>query len=122
MENYRNQDSLGRRCGTGLEERLPYGSLTTLNAELLYAVMPLHQIIRYANHASRNRTPVYICVEEEVSPHRYQRKVLKGVFRSPVTNNRQIMFLPINKDILYLLSIDDILSVQKAEHKDKKMG
>lgn len=114
MENYHKQDSrsLDRRLSAG--RRCLQRPSLSLNADLIETVMPLHQIIRYANQAAQTRTPVYICVEEKRGPKNYQRTVLKGLFRSSVTPARQVMFVPTNRDTLYLLSIDDILSIQKA--------
>lgn len=114
MENYRKQDSPSHEREALLSRLCLKSSPLSLKAELIEAVMPLHQVIRYANQAAKTRTPVYICVEEELAPKRYQRTVLKGHFRSSVTPARQIMFVPSNQDILHLLSIDAILSIQKA--------
>ena len=75
-------------------------------------VMPLHQIILFANQAAFKKNIVSITIEQEINKKAFKRSTLKGVFRSGVNRNRQITFESEDKKLIHLLSIESILSIQ----------
>lgn len=87
----------------------------SIHPELIDSVMPLYQIIRFANQASKNRLIVYATIEFKRANGSYTQKTFKGVFRSLVNENRQIVFETNNPNITYILSIEQLLAIQLAE-------
>lgn len=87
----------------------------SIQPELIDSVMPLYQIIRFANQASKHRLKVYTTIEFKRTNGSYTRKTFKGVFRSLVNENRQIVFETSNPNITYILSIEQLLAIQLAE-------
>lgn len=77
-------------------------------------VMPLYQIIRFANQAAEKKQTVYIEIEKQLPNGNYTSSKVKGVFRSGVNSNRQIAFVSHSDAMLYLLKIEQILSIQLA--------
>lgn len=84
------------------------------NIEIFDTVMPLHQVIRFANQAAKKNELIYVIVEQQINRKTFQRTKLKGSFRTPVNKNRQIAFESADKKILFLLPIESILSIQLA--------
>lgn len=90
----------------------PLSSVPSINEAILDKVMPLHQVIRFANQAFENHTPVYVVIEEKHGPKSYTRTLVWGIFNSHVTPKRQIMFTTADKKVTYLLNINQVLSIQ----------
>ena len=76
------------------------------------SVMPLHQIIFFANQAAFKKNTVSITIEQEINKKAFKRSSIKGMFRTGVNQNRQITFESEDKKLIHLLSIESILSIQ----------
>jgi hypothetical protein len=90
----------------------PLSSVQSINEAILDKVMPIHQVVRFANQAFENHTPVYVVIEEKLGPKSYTRTLVWGKFNSRVTPKRQVMFTTADKKVTYLLNISQILAIQ----------
>ena len=90
----------------------PLSSVQSINEAILDKVMPIHQVVRFANQAFENHTPVYVVIEEKQGPKSYTRTLVWGKFNSRVTPKRQVMFTTADKKVTYLLNISQILAIQ----------
>jgi hypothetical protein len=90
----------------------PVPSGRSINEAILDKVMPLHQVIRFANQAYENHKPVYAVIEEKHGPKSYTRTLVWGIFSSRVTPKRQVMFTTADKKVTYLLNVSQILAIQ----------
>lgn len=90
----------------------PLSSVQSINEAILDKVMPIHQVVRFANQAFENHMPVYVVIEEKHGPKSYTRTLVWGSFNSRVTSKRQIMFTTADKKVTYLLNISQILVIQ----------
>lgn len=90
----------------------PLSSVQSINEAILDKVMPIHQVVRFANQAFENRTAVYVVIEEKHGPKSYTRTLVWGSFKSRVTPKRQVMFTTADKKVTYLLNISQILAIQ----------
>lgn len=79
---------------------------------LIDKVMPLHQVIRFANQAAKKNDAVYVTIEQAATNGKFNRTTLKGRFRSSLNNNRQITFMSDTNNVLYILKIDQILAIE----------
>ena len=82
---------------------------------LMDKVMPLHQVIRFANQAASKKQSVYVTIEQATTNRKFNRTILKGRFRTSLNNNRQITFTSDNNKVMYLLKIDQILAIELAD-------
>lgn len=90
----------------------PVSSVHSINEAILDKVMPIHQVVRFANQAYENHKPVYAVIEEKQGPKSYTRTLVWGIFNSRVTPKRQVMFTTADKKVTYLLNISQILAIQ----------
>ncbi|WP_373836258.1 hypothetical protein [Jeotgalibaca arthritidis] len=108
MENYYDAHSLNIAKSSYPQSHL---SLAT-NPELSHAVMPLYQIIRFANQAAGLKKKVSITIERKLGHAQYERLELIGTFGSSVNTNKQITFKA-DQGMVYILKIDQILAIQQ---------
>ena len=108
LENYYDAHSLNIAKSSYHQSHL---SLAT-NPELSHAVMPLYQIIRFANQAAGLKKKVSITIERKLGHAQYERLELIGTFGSSVNTNKQITFKS-DQGMVYILKIDQILAIQQ---------
>ena len=87
---------------------------TSVNPVLTEVVMPLYQVIRFANQAAERKQAVVITVEYKLDDHTYTRYTMQGKFRSSVNKNKQITFESINRKFLHFFNVEQILSIQNV--------
>jgi len=90
----------------------PVKPVPTANKRILNKVMPLHQVIRFANQAFKKNKVVCIVIEQKLGPKAYTRSAVTGSFKTGVNVNRKIMFTSSDKKMTYLLIVDQILAIQ----------
>ena len=112
MENYYS-NHLSLKQINGLNEFPPTKQVS--QSVLMDKVMPLHQVIRFANQAASKKQSVYVTIEQATTNGKFNRTILKGCFRTLLNNNRQITFMSDNNKVMFLLKIDQILAIELAE-------
>lgn len=112
MENYDNEYSRLTLLNTGNHSHNRKNNRTPINPVLTEVVMPLYQVIRFANQAAERKQAVVITVEFKLDDHTYTRSTMKGKFRSSVNKNKQITFESINRKFLHFFNVEQILSIQ----------
>lgn len=112
MQNYIYPVSNHRESTPKKTYLRPISSVRSINADILDKVMPIHQVVRFANQAFENHIPVYAVIEEKQGPKVYTRTLVWGIFNSRVTPKRQVMFTTADKKVTYLLHISQILAIQ----------
>ncbi|CZQ82573.1 Hypothetical protein Tpal_334 [Trichococcus palustris] len=109
MENYQSPASDKKKFFLN-----PVKAVPAANKRILDKVMPVHQVIRFANQAFEKNKTVCIVIEQKMGPKAYTRSAVTGAFKTGVNTNRQIMFTSSDKKMTYLLIIDQILAIQLA--------
>ncbi|HJB24142.1 MAG TPA: hypothetical protein H9946_08315 [Candidatus Jeotgalibaca pullicola] len=110
MENYYDNHFLSAEGSRStLQSALP----VSIHSELTNSVMPLYQIIRFANQAAINKKKVSITIEKKLGHNQYTRQLLTGTFNSKLNKNKQIAFKTAENDMVHLLKIDQILAIQQ---------
>ena len=61
----------------------PLSSVQSINEAILDKVMPIHQVVRFANQAFENHTPVYVVIEEKQGPKSYTKNTGLGQVQFP---------------------------------------
>ncbi|PTQ86406.1 hypothetical protein C8U37_101247 [Trichococcus patagoniensis] len=112
MQNYIYPVSNNNETPSKKSYLRPLSSVHSINEAILDKVMPIHQVVRFANQAFENNTPVYVVIEEKQGPKAYTRTLVWGKFNSRVTLKRQVMFTTADKKVTYLLNISQILAIQ----------
>lgn len=112
MQNYIYPVSTNNENPSNKSYLRPLSSVHSINEAILDKVMPIHQVIRFANQAFENNHPVYVVIEEKHGPKSYTRSLVWGSFNSHVTPKRQIMFTTADKKVTYLLNISQVLAIQ----------
>ena len=111
MQNYIYPVSTNNENPSNKSYLRPLSSVHSINEAILDKVMPIHQVIRFANQAFENNNPVYVVIEEKHGPKSYTRSLVWGSFNSRVTPKRQIMFTTADKKVTYLLNISQVLAI-----------
>lgn len=109
MENYYS-NHLSLKQINGLNEFPPTKQVS--QSLLMDKVMPLYQIIRFANQAAEKKQVIYATIEQAATNGKFNRTTLKGRFCSSLNDNRQIIFMTENNNVIYLLKIDQILTIE----------
>ncbi|MGP6138753.1 MULTISPECIES: hypothetical protein [unclassified Jeotgalibaca] len=115
MENYYNEHSRPTLLKSGNILHNKNNETTHADPVLTEAVMPLYQVIRFANQAAERKQTVLITVEHKLGKNAYTRSTMKGMFRSGVNQNKQVTFESFNRKFLHFFNIDQILAIQIAE-------
>lgn len=110
MENYYNAYTkpMVQPVGTHIHKR----HVDPIYPALTDFVMPLYQVIRFANQAAEKRQRVVITVENKIDNHTFTRSTIQGVFRSGVSQNKQVTFESADGKFLHFFKIEQILSIQ----------
>ena len=114
MENYYTEYSHPTLLNTGNHSYNRKNNPTSVNPVLTEVVMPLYQVIRFANQAAERKQAVVITVEYKLDDHTYTRSTMQGKFRSSVNKNKQITFESINRKFLHFFNVEQILSIQNV--------
>lgn len=107
MENYISPVSDNKKLFLS-----PVKPVPTADKRILDKVMPVHQVIRFANQAFEKNKIVCLVIEQKIGPKAYTRSAVTGSFKTGVTVNRRIMFTSLDKKMTYLLIVDQILAIQ----------
>ena len=82
MQNYIYPVSTNNENPSNKSYLRPLSSVHSINEAILDKVMPIHQVIRFANQAFENNNPVYVVIEEAWTEIVYQITRL-GFFQFP---------------------------------------
>lgn len=114
MENYYKELSRPILLKSGIAAQSNINETRRANPVLADAVMPLYQVIRFANQAAEKKQTVIITIEQKQADQTYLRSTMKGIFRSGVNRNKQVTFESADRKFLHFFSIEQVLAIQIA--------